>query len=208
MIFSEILTIPVNHFYFTTPIKKYQNKNLWSDIKNCKFVLRLQKNAHQKHMTYIYIYVFDLYFQYIDLEKRNLTYLTPSAFDCGCKKSSENCVWQFRYSKPVASLPISPVSTASGLSLSLSNPYYHNQQQYMTEPGYHFPSLHSTTCYEYPSAYYSSLYQSMVIQYPSYSMTYDVTTQNYFGHFHHFYQTMDYSPYTTYPSSLSQYQHQ
>ena len=79
-----------------------------------------------------------------------MTYLTPIAFDCDCKKSSENGVWQFRNSKPVASLPISPVSTASVLSLSLSNPYYHNQQQYMIEPGYHFRSLHSTTCYEYP----------------------------------------------------------
>ena len=90
-----------------------------------------------------------------------MTYLTPSAFDCDCKKSSENGVWQFRNSKPVASLPISPVSTVSGLSLSLSNPYYLYQQQYMTEPGYHFPSVHSTTCHEYPSAYYSSLYQSI-----------------------------------------------
>ncbi|XP_022314590.2 uncharacterized protein LOC111119070 [Crassostrea virginica] len=88
------------------------------------------------------------------------------------------------------------------------NPYYHYQQQYIAEPGYQFPALQSTPGYEYPSAFYPYSYQSMVSQYPSYSMTYDVPTQNYLGHSHHFYQTMDYSPYSTYSGSSFQYQQQ
>ena len=143
------------------------------------------------------MHVFDL--QYIDLESRNIKFdifntkcisLWSQRKTCLTNRNLPTCCL-FAHLHSVHSFKT--IAILRIFTTTISN----------SKPGYHFPSLQYIPGYEYPFAFYPYSYQLKVSQYPSYSMT-----QHYLAHSHHLYQTMDYSPHTTYSRTLSQYQHQ